>query len=109
MDKFLHCLLLGVSLLLDKLRLKFLFDVFVSLDVPFTFTHHEVFCRPFSRAGSDFDVVVINDVLFFKIKSHGSVIDVDLEKIPGIHGDKLHWGRGSPIYLGHMVTICGIL
>ena len=43
MDGFLHCLLLEVSLLLDEIRLKFLFDIFVSLDVPFIFIYHDFF------------------------------------------------------------------
>ena len=65
MDLFLHCLLLGVSLLLDEVRLAHQFVIFERLDVPFIFSHHEVSYRLCSHLGSNFDVVCIKDVLGF--------------------------------------------
>ena len=89
MDGFLHCLLLEVSLLLDEIRLKFLFDIFVSLDVPFIFIYHDFFTA-FAPAWDMLSMWYLFGLYcLFHIKSHGSIYDVGLEKFPGICGNEL--------------------
>ena len=49
---------------------------------------------------------IMDDRYVEKVKDTYTVSDLSTNQCPM---KRFHWGRGSPIYLGHMVTIFGIL